>query len=69
MLQAALYVLPLVLIFGVTLAANPPLSPSFYPHSLFVRLPLFLGFGAGISIRRHSHLTFSKNPRPETSTC
>jgi hypothetical protein len=34
-----------------------------------VRLPIFLGFGAGISMRRHSHLSFSKNPRRETATC
>jgi hypothetical protein len=33
-----------------------------------VRLPLFLCLVAGNSIGRHSHLSFSKNPRRESST-
>jgi hypothetical protein len=39
------------------------------PARTFVRLPIFLGFGAGIAMRRNSHLSFSKNPRRETATC
>jgi hypothetical protein len=46
-----------------------PLGCATPPAPTFVRLPLFLGFRAGISIRRYSHVGLSKNPRRETSTC